>query len=48
MKESAGKNNGCGSGYGNRYVARVLGEAAVAASRTETFLGERYRRIARR
>jgi transposase len=26
----------------------VLGEAAVAASKTETFLGERYRRIARR
>jgi hypothetical protein len=27
---------------------RVLGEAAVAASKTDTFLGERYRRIARR
>jgi transposase len=26
----------------------VLGEAAVAAGRTNTFLGERYRRIARR
>jgi transposase len=26
----------------------VLGEAAVAAGRTDTFLGERYRRIARR
>ncbi len=26
----------------------MLGEAAVAASRTNTFLGERYRRIARR
>ena len=30
------------------YLARVLGEAAVAASRTDTFLGERCRRIARR
>ena len=30
------------------YLARVLGEAAVAASKTDTFLGERYRRIARR
>jgi transposase len=29
-------------------LARVLGEAAVGASRTNTFLGERYRRIARR
>jgi transposase len=26
----------------------VLGEAAVVAGRTDTFLGERYRRIARR
>jgi transposase len=26
----------------------VLGEAAVAAGRTDTFLGERHRRIARR
>ena len=26
----------------------MLGEAAVAAGRTSTFLGERYRRIARR
>jgi hypothetical protein len=33
---------------GNRYLARVLGEAAVGAARTDTFLGERYRRIARR
>jgi transposase len=36
------------TGHGNRYLARVLGEAAVAAGRTNTFLGERYRRIARR
>ncbi|WP_461174662.1 hypothetical protein M1D93_08420 [Arthrobacter sp. Z1-9] len=28
--------------------ARVLGEAAVGVGRTDTFLGERYRRIARR
>ncbi|MEO3780816.1 hypothetical protein ABGB16_29195 [Micromonospora sp. B11E3] len=49
MKESAGKNKGNGStGHGNRYLARVLGEAAVGASRTDTFLGERYRRLARR
>jgi transposase len=49
VKESAGKNKGRGStGHGNPYLARVLGEAAVAASKTDTFLGERYRRIARR
>jgi transposase len=48
VKESAGKNKGRGTtGHGNRYLARVLGEAAVGAARTDTFLGERYRRIAR-
>ena len=49
VKESAGRKKGTGStGHGDRYLARVLGEAAVGASRTNTFLGERYRRIARR
>ncbi|MEU0284040.1 IS110 family transposase [Streptomyces sp. NPDC006195] len=49
VKESAGRKKGNGStGHGNPYLARVLGEAAVAVSRTDTFLGERYRRIARR
>ena len=49
VKSSAGKNKGNGStGHGNRYLARVLGEAAVGAARTDTFLGARYRRIARR
>ncbi|GAA4588555.1 hypothetical protein GCM10023194_40550 [Planotetraspora phitsanulokensis] len=49
MKESAGRKKGRGAtGYGNPYLARVLGEAAVSAGKTNTFLGERYRRIARR
>jgi transposase len=49
IKSSAGKTKGSGStGHGNRYLARILGEAAVVAGRTDTFLGERYRRIARR
>jgi transposase len=49
VKESAGNPKGRGStGRGNPYLARVLGEAAVAASKTDTFLGARYRRIARR
>jgi transposase len=49
VSESAGKRKGSGStGHGNPYLARVLGEAAVAASKTNSFLGERYRRIARR
>ena len=49
LRSSAGKSKGNGStGHGNRYLARVLGEAAVVAGRTDTFLGERYRRIAKR
>jgi transposase len=49
VKESAGKTKGKGAtGHGNRYLARVLGEAAVSAGKTNTFLGERYHRIARR
>jgi transposase len=35
-------------GHGNSYLRAVLGQAATAASHTNTFLGERYRRIARR
>jgi len=49
VKESAGKKKGKGStGHGNKYLARVLGEAVIGAARTDSFLGERYRRIARR
>jgi len=49
VKESAGKKKGRNNtGHGNSYLARVLGNAAVSAGRTDTFLGERYRRIARR
>jgi transposase len=49
VKESAGKAKGKGTtGHGNSYLARLLGEAAIGASKTDTFLGERYRRIARR
>jgi transposase len=49
VSESAGRAKGkAGTGHGNRYLARVLGDVAVAAGKTDTFLGERYRRIARR
>ena len=48
IKESAGKNKGRGAtGHGNPYLAAVLGEVAVTAGKTDTFLGERYRRLAR-
>jgi hypothetical protein len=40
IKESAGRKKGRGStGHGNRYLARALGEAAVAAGETDTSLG---------
>lgn len=36
------------TGKGNPYLKGALGQAAAAAARTDTFLGERYRRIVRR
>ena len=36
------------SGKGNPYLKGVLGEAAAAAAKTNTFLGERYRRLVKR
>jgi transposase len=49
VNSSAGKTLGNGStGHGNRYLARILGEAVICAGRTDTFLGARYRRLTRR
>jgi transposase len=42
-KTRAGK-----TGKGNPYLKGALGEAAVAAAKTQTFLGERYRRLVKR
>ena len=36
------------TGKGNRYLKRILGEAAAAAAKTDTFLGARYRRLIKR
>ena len=36
------------TGRGNPYLKGALGEAAAAAARTNTFLGQRYRRIVKR
>ncbi|MGW4995954.1 transposase [Streptomyces mirabilis] len=35
------------TGKGNPWLKAVLGEAAMSASRTDTFLGARYRRLAK-
>jgi transposase len=36
------------TGKGNPYLKGLLGEAATAAAKTQTFLGERYRRLVKR
>jgi transposase len=46
--QSGATSRGGKTGKGNPYLKGVLGEIAAAASRTDTFLGERYRRIVRR
>jgi transposase len=45
---SAGNKRGGSTGRGNPWLAGTLGEIVAAVSRTDTFLGERYRRLARR
>jgi len=47
-RQSGQKTTHGKQGKGNPYLNGVLGEIAASAARTDTFLGERYRRIARR
>jgi len=46
--QSGPKHRATKTGKGNRYLKGVLGEAAAAAAKTDTFLGERYRRLVKR
>jgi transposase len=46
--QSGDKQRSAKTGKGNRYLKGVLGEAAAAAAKTDTFLGERYRRLVKR
>jgi transposase len=46
--QSGSKTRGGKTGKGNPYLKGMPGEAAAAAGRTGTFLGERYRRIVKR
>ena len=46
--QSGAKTRAGTTGKGNPYLKGVLGEAAAAAAKTDTFLGERYRRIVKR
>ena len=46
--QSGTKNRTGKTGKGNPYLKGVLGEIAAAAGKTDTFLGERYRRLVKR
>ena len=46
--QSGARSRSGKTGKGNPYLKGVLGEAAAAAAKTDTFLGERYRRLVRR
>jgi transposase len=46
VRESGGKRKGKNAtGRGNPYLGAALGEAAIGAGRTQTFLGAKYRRL---
>ncbi len=46
--QSGARSRAGRTGKGNPCIKGILGEAAAAAGKTDTFLGERYRRLARR
>jgi transposase len=47
-RQSGKKNTSAPPGKGDPWLNGPLGEIAASASRTDTFLGERYRRLAKR
>lgn len=46
--QSGAKTKAGKTGHGDRYLKGVIGEVATAAAKTDTFLGERYRRLIKR
>ena len=46
--QSGTKTKGAPTGKGNPYLKAVLGQMATGAAKTDTFLGERYRRLVKR
>jgi transposase len=46
--QSAGTKKRGATGRGNPWLAATVGEIVAAVARTDTFLGERYRRLVRR
>jgi len=47
-RQSAGRSKAATTGEGNPWLGGTLGEAAISATRTSTFLASRYRRIVKR
>jgi transposase len=47
-RQSGNKTTSGKAGKANPWPGGILGEIAASAARTDTFLGERYRRLARR
>jgi transposase len=47
-RQSTGKSKPGSTGKGNPWLGGTLGETAISAARTKTFLGSRCHRIARR
>ena len=45
---SAGKKKGNSTGKGNPWLGAAVGEVVAGLARTDTFLGQRYRRLVRR
>ena len=49
VTQSGGKRKGSNAtGRGNPYLGAALGEAAISAGRTQSFLGAKYRRLVKR
>jgi transposase len=48
LNASAGKSKPVGAPKANKWLRGALGDAATACARTQTHLGQRYRRLARR
>lgn len=46
--QSGKKTKGAPTGKGNPYLKAALGQMATGAAKTDTFLGERYRRLIKR
>jgi transposase len=47
-RQSAGRSKAAATGKGNPWLGGTIGEAAIGAARTSTFLAARYKRVVKR